>query len=115
MDAVAGFAVSVVVALALGLLAGRSSRASFFIRLQTFLPRQEKVSQPGGASVLWKTSPVEQVNGSDAPLCTTDLRRARCSATVAGSGLIGSLGCAAWAGTEGVVEGAELGFIAATH
>jgi hypothetical protein len=45
--------------------------------LQTFLPRQVKVFQPGAASVLWNTSPGEQVNGGSLPLETRGFLRAR--------------------------------------
>jgi hypothetical protein len=51
--------------------------------LQTFLPRQVKVFQPGAASVLWNTSPGEQVNGGCLPLETRGFLRARCPVAAA--------------------------------
>jgi hypothetical protein len=51
--------------------------------LQTFLPRQVKVFQPGVASVLWNTSPGEQVNGGCLPLETRGFLRARCPVAAA--------------------------------
>jgi hypothetical protein len=45
--------------------------------LQTFLPWQVNVFQPGAASVLWNTSPGEQMNGGSLPLETRGFLRER--------------------------------------
>ena len=46
--------------------------------LETFLPGQVKVFQLDTASVLWNTSPGEQVNGGSLPLETRGFLRAEC-------------------------------------
>src|SRR6516162_4392378 len=55
-----------------------SCASGVVLRLQTFLPLQEKVSQPGAASVLWNKSPTEQVRGSSVPLLAAGFIRVRC-------------------------------------
>ena len=83
VEVVAGLAMSVVV-LVLGRPVERSPSRCVPEMLQTFLPRQVNVSQPGAASVLRKTSPAAQVNGSLVPLCTSGFVRERCPVTFAG-------------------------------